>query len=179
MLQVNSPAPMFKGVALIGKEFREVSLSDYLTQGEKKGKWVVLFFYPLDFTALCPTEIKGFAHEYEEFKKRNTEVIGCSIDSHVCHKAWTEAPNGIGELPFPLLSDINKTFSKDYGVLLETKGFALRGTFIIDPNGIVQYMVIHNTNIGRSTDETIRVLDALQVGGLCPVNWKKGDKLIS
>ena len=178
MIQVKSPAPHFEATALVGKEFKPVKLTDYLSKGKTKGKWVVLFFYPLDFTFVCPTEIKGFASEYAEFKKRGAEVIGCSTDSKNCHKAWTEAKDGIGILPFPLLADITKVIARDYGVLLENDGFALRGTFIIDPDGILQYMVVHNTNVGRSTEETIRVLDAIQAGGLCAVNWHKGQKLL-
>ncbi len=178
MIQVKSPAPHFEAKALVGKDIKDVKLTDYLSKGKSKGKWVVLFFYPLDFTFVCPTEIKGFAHEYAEFKKRGAEVIGCSIDSQHVHKAWSQAKDGIGELPFPLLADITKTIARDYGVLLENDGFALRGTFIIDPDGILQYMVVHNTNVGRSTEETVRVLDALQAGGLCPVNWQKGQKLL-
>jgi peroxiredoxin 2/4 len=178
MIQVKSLAPLFEAQALVGKEFKKIALSDYLKKGTNKGKWVVLFFYPLDFTLVCPTEIKGFAAEYEEFTKRNCEVIGCSIDSIFSHKGWSEAKDGIGELPFPLMGDLTKTISRDYGVLLENDGFALRGTFIIDPDGILQYSVVHNTAVGRSTEETLRVIDALQSGGACPVNWKKGNKLL-
>ncbi len=178
MIEVKSPAPLFESNALIGKEIKKIKLTDYQDKGSKKGKWVVLFFYPLDFTLVCPTEIKGFAAEYDEFKKRNAEVIGCSIDSVYVHKAWSEAKDGIGELPFPLMSDLTKTISRDYGVLLENDGFALRGTFIIDPDGILQFSVVHNTNVGRSIDETLRVLDALQAGGACPINWHKGEKLL-
>ncbi|MDK9700309.1 MAG: peroxiredoxin [bacterium] len=176
MVQVASAAPLFEADALVGKEFKKIALADYLKKGSKKGKWVILFFYPLDFTFVCPTEIRGFADQYDDFKDRNCEVIGCSTDSKFSHKAWSEAKDGIGLLPFPLVADFNKVIARDYGVLLENAGFALRGTFIIDPDGILQYMVVHNTNVGRSTEETLRVLDALQAGGMCPVNWKKGQK---
>jgi len=151
------------------------SLEDY------KGKWLVLFFYPLDFTFVCPTEILAFNERYEEFKDLNCEILGVSTDSVYSHRAWIKTPreeNGLGELKYPLASDITKEVSRNYGVLIEEEGVALRGLFIIDPEGVVRYQVVHHNNIGRNVDETLRVLEALQAGGLCPANWKPGQALL-
>lgn len=171
---VQKPAPEFKGQAVVGKEFKEVKLSDY------KGKWVVLFFYPLDFTFVCPTEITAFSDAYDKFKELNTEVIGVSVDSHFTHLAWVNTPRkegGLGELRYPLLSDLSKNIARDYGVLLDS-GIALRGLFIINPEGVVQYTVVHDLGVGRSVDETLRVLAAFQqvkkTGEVCPANWSPG-----
>jgi alkyl hydroperoxide reductase subunit AhpC len=156
-----------------GKDFGKVSLSDY------KGKWLVLFFYPLDFTFVCPTEITGLSQAAEEFRKLNTEILGVSTDSIHSHRAWINTPvseNGLGQLNFPLASDITKKVASDYGVLIEEEGVALRGLFIIDPEGEIKYQVVNHNDVGRSVDETLRVLQALQSGGLCPMNWKPGDK---
>ncbi|MDP4181421.1 MAG: peroxiredoxin [Bacillota bacterium] len=158
-----------------GESFSNVSLSDY------KGKWLVFFFYPLDFTFVCPTEITAMSKRIEEFKKLGAEVLAASIDSKFSHKAWINAPvenGGLGKIKFPIASDITKNVSQKYGVLIEEEGIALRGLFIIDPNGIVKYSVVHDLGIGRSVDETLRVLQALQTGGLCPIDWKPGEALL-
>jgi peroxiredoxin 2/4 len=169
-LLVGKPAPQFELDGVMGSEFSKFALDNY------KGKWVVLFFYPLDFTFVCPTEITAFSQANEEFKKRGAEVLGCSIDSVHSHKAWIK--NGLGEIKFPLLSDLNHTASASYGVLNEEAGFAMRGTFIIDPEGVLRWQVIHDTGIGRNIEEVLRVLDALQAGGLCAANWTPGKPLI-
>lgn len=156
-----------------GEEFGRVSLDDY------KGKWLVLFFYPLDFTFVCPTEITAISDAAAQFKAMNAEILGVSVDSIHSHRAWINTPvdqNGLGKLNFPLASDITKQVSRDYGVLIEEEGIALRGLFIINPEGELQYQVVHHNNVGRSVEETHRVLEALQSGGLCPIGWKKGDK---
>lgn len=156
-----------------GVDFGKVSLSDY------KGKWLVLFFYPLDFTFVCPTEITALSENYDEFKKLNTEVLGVSTDSIHSHRAWINTPvdsNGLGKLNFPLGADLTKKVARDYGVLIEEEGIALRGLFIINPEGELKYQVVNHNDVGRSVEETFRVLEALQSGGLCPMNWKKGDK---
>lgn len=171
--QVGQKAPYFKmdstkDLAGLGEQ---ISLDDY------KGKWLVLFFYPLDFTFVCPTEILGFSDRLGEFKALNAEVVGVSTDSKFSHKAWLETPldkNGIAGCKYVLGADFTKQVAREYGVLIEDKGIALRGLFIIDPEGVLQYKVVHALNIGRSVDETLRVLQALQAGGLCPVNWKPG-----
>ncbi|MGF7046702.1 alkyl hydroperoxide reductase subunit AhpC [Paenibacillus sp. DS2015] len=156
-----------------GKDFSKVSLSDY------KGKWLVLFFYPLDFTFVCPTEITALSDAYDQFKSLDAEVLGASTDSIHSHKAWLTTPrdyNGLGNINFPLASDITKKVASDYGILIEEEGIALRGLFIIDPEGELKYQVVNHNDVGRSVEETIRVLQALQSGGLCAMNWKPGDK---
>jgi alkyl hydroperoxide reductase subunit AhpC len=172
---VGKQAPSFEMETALGNgtEFGKVSLSDY------KGKWLVLFFYPLDFTFVCPTEITGMSAAAAEFRDLKAEILGVSTDSIHSHRAWINTPvadNGLGELNFPLAADIHKTVARDYGVLIEEEGIALRGLFIINPEGELQYQVVNHNNVGRSVDETLRVLQALQSGGLCPMNWKPGDK---
>jgi len=150
-------------------------LSDY------QGKWLVMFFYPLDFTFVCPTEIKGFNSRLEDFRKAGAEILGVSVDSVYSHRAWInagQADGGLGGLNYPLASDITKQVARDYGVLAEEKGIALRGLFIIDPEGILRYQVISDLNVGRSVDETLRVLQAFQTGGLCPIDWHPGDRTL-
>ncbi|GAB6933644.1 peroxiredoxin [Calditerricola satsumensis] len=173
---VGKPAPDFEMEAVMPNgEFGKVKLSDY------KGKWLVLFFYPLDFTFVCPTEITALSDRYEDFKDLDCEIIGVSTDSKYSHKAWINTPrdaNGLGKLKYPLASDQLHTVSRDYGVYLEDQGVALRGLFIIDPEGIVRYQVVHDLNVGRDVDEVLRVLQALQTGGLCPANWKPGQETL-
>ncbi|HEU4962796.1 MAG TPA: peroxiredoxin [Bacilli bacterium] len=152
-----------------------VSLEDY------KGKWLVLFFYPLDFTFVCPTEITAMSDRAQEFTDLDAEILGVSIDSVHSHRAWIKTPreqNGLGELNYPLASDITKQVARDFDVLIEDEGIALRGLFIIDPEGVVQHATVNSLNVGRSVDETLRVLEALQTGGLCPANWKPGEKTL-
>jgi len=168
---VGCQAPQFKAQAYIDGQIKEISLSDY------KGKWVVLFFYPLDFTFVCPTEILEFSKKTEEFKKKNTQVISVSIDSAYSHKGWCEQ-GGLGKLNFPMASDLTHKISQDYGVLIEDKGISLRGTFIIDPEGKVRAATIHDLQVGRSVEETLRVLTAFQTGELCPVGWTPGQKTL-
>jgi len=169
-VQVGQPAPAFTSEALKGMEFTKISLAEY------KGKWLVLFFYPLDFTFVCPTEITAFSDAYDEFTKRKADILGCSVDSKHSHKAWVK--DGLGQIRFPLLSDLTHKVSEDYGVLDTNTGHSQRGTFIIDPDGLLRWMVVHDEDVGRSIEETLRVLDALQTGGKCSVNWRKGDALL-
>lgn len=174
---VGLPAPDFtmEAVKGDGQEFDWIRLSDY------KGKWLVLFFYPLDFTFVCPTEITGLSKRAEEFKTLNAEILGVSIDSVHSHKAWihTDTGNGgLGPVSYPIASDITKEVSRSYGVLIEEQGIALRGLFIIDPESKIRYAVIHDLNVGRSADETLRVLQALQSGGMCPIDWKPGENTL-
>jgi len=170
--QVQKPAPAFKAQGVVGGQFKEVSLADY------QGKYVVVYFYPLDFTFVCPTEIIAFSDRISEFKDINCEVIGISTDSHFSHLAWINQPRkqgGLGGLNYPLVSDFNKSISKDYGVLIEEAGIALRGLFIIDPTGVVRQMSINDLPVGRSVDETLRLIKAFQFveqhGEVCPANW--------
>lgn len=170
MAKVGEMAPEFTCEAYVAGDIKKVSLKDY------KGKWVVLFFYPLDFTFVCPTEIKSFANADATFKKLNTVVLGASTDSAHSHKAWFK--RDMPEVKFPVLADTSHALSRAYGVLIEEEGIALRGTFIIDPEGILKYAVISDLNVGRSVDETLRVVQALQTGGLCPAEWKPGQSTL-
>ena len=172
MLQVGQKAPDFAAQALMGDgSFKEVKLSDY------KGKWVVLFFYPLDFTFVCPTEIKSFNSHLDQFKKLGVEVLGASTDSVYSHKAWSEKE--LGKISFPILGDTNHSVSRSFGVLLEEKGIALRGTFIIDANGILKSAVVNDLPVGRSVEETLRTVQALQTGKLTGCEWKPGEKTLN
>ena len=174
---VTKQAPDFKATAVMGdNSFVEVELSNY------RGKYVVLFFYPLDFTFVCPSEIIAFNKKLDEFKSRNCEVIGVSVDSHFSHFAWKETKvenGGIGNIQFPLVADIKKEISRDYGVLFD-QSVALRGLFLIDKEGVIRHSVISDLPLGRSVDEALRMVDALQFtdehGEVCPANWKKGDE---
>ena len=171
MLKLNQPAPEFKIPSYQKKlkdSYKEVGLKDY------KGKWVILFFYPRDFTFVCPTEIRGFAKHHDEFKKSDAEILAASTDSVHSHRAWFE--KDLNEVEFPVLADTNHSLSRAYEVLNEDNGEAERGTFIIDPKGLLRYVVISDSNVGRSVDETLRVLKALQTGGLCPIDWEPGQK---
>ena len=170
--QVGQKAPDFQGQAVMPNgEFKEIKLSDY------KGKWVVLFFYPLDFTFVCPTEIKAFNEKYDEFTKMKAEVITCSTDSKFSHKAWQES--GLGKLKFPHLEDNSHQISRAYGVLIEDKGFALRGTFVIDPDGNLKHATINDTAVGRNVEETIRTLAAFETGKLTGCGWTPGQKTLN
>src|SRR5215813_13510634 len=154
---VTQKAPDFKATAVVNKEFKDVSLNDY------KGKWVVLFFYPLDFTFVCPTEITAFSDRIDEFRKLGCEVLGVSVDSKYSHLQWINTDRkqgGLGELRYPLISDITKSIGRDYGVLVEDEGASLRGLFLINPEQIVKYQVVHDNSVGRNVDETLRVLQA-------------------
>lgn len=173
---VQKAAPDFKAEALVGKAFKNVSLADY------KGKWLVLFFYPLDFTFVCPTEITAFSDRVDEFKKLGAEIVGCSVDSKFSHLAWANTPRkegGLGEIKYPILADITKKIARDYGVLVDD-AIALRGLFLINPKGSVAYSVVHDLGVGRSVDETLRVIAAFQqvekTGEVCPANWSAGKK---
>ena len=175
---VTKEAPDFKATAVMpDNTFTEdFKLSDY------RGKYVVLFFYPLDFTFVCPTEIIAFDRKLDEFKARDCEVVGVSIDSHFSHWAWKNTPvdkGGIGNVRYPLVADITKQISRSYGVLFEDS-VALRGLFLIDKNGVVRHAVVNDLPLGRNVDEAIRMVDALRYvekhGEVCPANWKDGEE---
>ena len=169
--EVGSPAPPFTLEGVLNQEFKNISLSDY------RGKWVVLFFYPGDFTFVCPTEIRGFNKALAGFNAANAALLAVSVDSKYSHLAWIKS-GALDKLEYPLLSDFSKQTARAYGVLDEQNSTARRGLFIIDPNGVIQYRVVHSDKVGRSVDETLRVLKALQTEELCPINWKPGDKTI-
>lgn len=172
---VTNEAPDFAAQAVMpDNTFAELSLSSH------RGKYVVLFFYPLDFTFVCPSEIIAFDKALDQFKERNAEVIGVSVDSHFTHVAWKNTPRnegGIGNVQYPLVADLNKNIARDYGVLFNDS-IALRGLFLIDKEGIVRHALVNDLPLGRNVDEALRVLDALQYteehGEVCPANWEKG-----
>ena len=171
MIHLGKPAPQFDNVMSYHKgEFHRISLKDY------SGKWVVLFFYPRDFTFICPTEIRGFAQLEAEFKKANAEILAVSTDSAWSHKAWFE--RDLAEVAFPILADTTHALAQAYDVYDDGEGLAERGLFIIDPEGIVKYALVSAGSVGRSVEETVRVLKALQTGELCPLNWKPGEKTL-
>ncbi len=169
MIQIGKPAPDFTAQAVVDGQIKEVSLRDY------RGKWVVLFFYPLDFTFVCPTEIQGFNEKFNEFEKINAKVLGASVDSVYSHLDWMK---DLGQLRFPLVSDITKRISRDYGILMEEKGISFRGAFIIDPDGVLRSYVVNDLSVGRNVEEILRILQAFQTGELCPVGWKPGEKTL-
>ncbi len=174
--QVGQPAPDFSAPAAFPGEaanspIQMVRLADYA------GRWLVFFWYPLDFTFVCPTEITALSDRAGEFEGLDTDILGASTDSVYSHRVWMgmgRERQGVEGLRFPLLSDKTGRIARDYGVLLEDEGVALRGLFVIDPEGVIQYSVTHNLNVGRSVDETLRVLEAIQSGGLCGSDWKPG-----
>jgi peroxiredoxin (alkyl hydroperoxide reductase subunit C) len=175
--KVGQPAPEFNmpSTKNIEKLNENVELNDY------KGRWLVLLFYPLDFTFVCPTELTAFSDRYDDFEGIGAAVIGVSTDSVHSHRAWLKTPRdkgGVEGLRYPLASDITKSVARDYGVLIEDKGVALRGLFVIDPEGTLRYAVIHDLNVGRSADETLRVIQALQTGGLCQADWRPGQETL-
>ncbi|MFO0906341.1 MAG: peroxiredoxin [Pirellulales bacterium] len=176
---VTQPAPAFKAQAVMPDgSFKEVSLADY------RGKYVIVFFYPLDFTFVCPTEIIAFSDAAAEFEKLNVQLLGVSIDSHFSHLAWRNVPRtegGLGQINYPLVADLKKQIAQDFGVLLPA-GIALRGLFLIDRDGIVRHAVVNDLPLGRSVGEAIRMVQALQHfeqhGEVCPANWQSGARTI-
>lgn len=174
---VTQEAPDFTAQAVMGDNtFEEVQLSSY------RGKYVVLFFYPLDFTFVCPSEIIAFDTALDKFRAKNAEVIGVSVDSHFTHLAWKNTPRdqgGIGDINYPLVADLDKNISREYGIL-SGESVALRGLFLIDKEGVVRHELVNDLGLGRSVDEAIRMLDALQFseehGEVCPANWHEGDE---
>jgi alkyl hydroperoxide reductase subunit AhpC len=172
MLKIGDKAPQFEEMAYVNGEMKKIRLADY------SGKWVVLFFYPLDFTFICPTEIEGFAKLHKDFEKLGAVVIGASTDSQYSHKAWFERDDRLRGIPYPVLADTAHRVSRSFGVLVEELGVAARGTFIIDPKGVIRHMAISDLSVGRSVKETLRTLQAFQTGELCPVEWTPGQKTL-
>lgn len=177
MPKLQKPAPQFQGTAVVNGVFKDISLADY------KGKYVVLFFYPLDFTFVCPTEIIAFSDRAAEFRNIGCEMIACSTDSQYTHLAWINTPRkqgGLGEMDIPLLADKSMKIARDYGVLDEETGIPFRGLFIIDKNQNLRQMTINDLPVGRNVDETLRLVQAFQFtdehGEVCPANWKPGQK---
>ncbi|MEO1593332.1 MAG: peroxiredoxin [Cyanobacteria bacterium J06632_22] len=176
-VQVGQVAPDFTATAVVDQAFKTIKLSDY------RGQYVVLFFYPLDFTFVCPTEVIAFSDRNDAFTSLNTQILGVSVDSEFSHLAWIQTDRklgGVGEITFPLISDIKKDIGTAYNVLDPEVGITLRGLFVIDPEGIVQHISVNNFSFGRSIDETLRLLQAIQhvqshPNEVCPVEWQPGD----
>lgn len=171
MIHIGKPAPEFNHVMAYHKgEFKKISLSDY------KGRWLVLFFYPRDFTFICPTELKGFASMEGDYAKLDCDIVAASTDSEWSHKNWFE--RDLPEVEYPVIADTTQVISRRYGILNEDDGSSERGLFIIDPEGIVRYVVISSGSVGRSVKETLRVLKAIQSGELCPIEWEEGEETL-
>ncbi|GBU07638.1 alkyl hydroperoxide reductase [Bacteroidales bacterium] len=178
VLSVGSKFPAFEKEAVvsieIGKEFEKISNSLY----EKSGKWMVMFWWPMDFTFVCPTEIAAFGDKFSDFEKLNTVLVGASTDTKFVHLAWRNSHPALKNLPFPMLADGSKSLAEELGILLADEKIAYRVTYIVDPKGIVRHVSVNDLSVGRNVDEIIRILEALQTDQLTPCNWKKGDKTL-
>ena len=177
MLKINNPAPEFTAEAFVNNEIKKISLSDY------RGKWIILFFYPADFTFVCPTELGELADRYNEFKEQGAEIISVSTDTVFVHKAWHDTSPLIKKINYPMLADPTHNICIGYGTYIDEEGISLRATFLIDPDGIIKAFEFHDNNIGRSSEELIRKLQAAKFvsenkGNVCPMNWKPGHKAL-
>jgi lipoyl-dependent peroxiredoxin subunit C len=176
MLTVGEKFPNFKLNAVVSlekeKEFKEITESTHL------GKWQVIFFWPMDFTFICPTEIAEFGKRNKDFVDRDAQVLGASTDTHFVHLAWRNNHSDLMSLPYPMLADTKRELSSSLGILHKEEGVALRATYIVDPEGVIRWVTVNDLSVGRNVDETLRVLDALQTDELCPCNWKKGEKTL-
>jgi lipoyl-dependent peroxiredoxin subunit C len=176
MLTIGEKFPNFKLNAVVslekGKEFQEV------TESTHRGKWQVIFFWPMDFTFICPTEIAEFGKRNRDFADRDAQVLGASTDTHFVHLAWRNDHPDLKNLPYPMLADTKRELSSALGILHKEEGVALRATYIVDPDGVIRWVTVNDLSVGRNVDETLRVLDALQTDELCPCNWKKGEKTL-
>ena len=174
MLTIGEKFPNFKLNAVVslekGKEFQEI------TERTHRGKWQVIFFWPMDFTFICPTEIAEFGKHNKDFLDRDAQVLGASTDTHFVHLAWRNEHPDLKNLPYPMLADTKRELSSALGILHKEAGVALRATYIVDPEGVIRWVTVNDLSVGRNVDETLRVLDALQTDELCPCNWKKGEK---
>jgi peroxiredoxin (alkyl hydroperoxide reductase subunit C) len=177
MLTVGDRFPTFRMQAVVstekGKEFQEISSEDF------GGKWKVVFFWPKDFTFVCPTEIAAFGRKNPDFADRDAQVLGASIDSEYVHLAWRKDHPDLRTLPFPMLADIKRELSSALGILHREAGVPLRATFVVDPGGVIRFASVNDLDVGRNVDEVLRVLDALQTDELCPCNWTKGEATLS
>ena len=176
-IEINKPAPAFTQEAFVNNDVKKISLSDY------KGKWVVLFFYPADFTFVCPTELGELADNYEKLQNMNVEIISVSTDTAFVHKAWLDNSPTIKKIKFPMLADPTGRVCRDYGTMIPEEGLSLRGTFLIDPDGVLKAYELHDNSIGRSSEELIRKIQAAQFvkehgGQVCPMNWKPGKETL-
>ena len=176
MLTIGDKFPSFTLTASVGrdpgKEFETI------TSESHPGKWSVIFFWPMDFTFVCPTEIAAFGKRERDFRDRETQILGLSTDTQFVHLAWRKSHPDLKELPYPMLADTKRELSTALGILHKEEGVPLRATFIVDPHGIIRWASVNDLKVGRSVDEVLRVLDALQTEELCPCNWKKGEKTL-
>ena len=176
MLTVGDKFPEFELQAAVslekGKEFQEITNRTYA------GKWQVVFFWPMDFTFICPTEIAEFGKRYRDFIDREAQVLGASTDTHFVHLAWRHQHSDLKNLPYPMLADTKRELATALGILDKNEGVALRATFIVDPDGIIRWVSVNDLSVGRNVEETLRVLDALQTDELCPCNWRKGEETL-
>ncbi|HZH03148.1 MAG TPA: peroxiredoxin [Myxococcaceae bacterium] len=176
MLTIGDKLPQFKLQAAVslekGKEFKEITDKTYA------GKWQVVFFWPMDFTFICPTEIAEFGRRNNDFKDRDAQILGASTDTHFVHLAWRQNHPDLKNLPFPMLADTKRELSSAFGVLHKQDGVALRATFIVDPEGVIRWASVNDLSVGRNVDEVLRTLDALQTDELCPCNWKQGEETL-
>jgi peroxiredoxin (alkyl hydroperoxide reductase subunit C) len=177
LVKINDKAPDFTEDAFVGDEIKKLSLADY------KGKWVVLFFYPADFTFVCPTELGDLADNHEKFRALGAEIVSVSTDTAFVHKVWHDSSETIKKIRFPMLADPAWRVSRSYGTLIDEEGLALRATFLIDPDGVIKAFEFHNNDIGRNTDELLRKLQAAKFvrenkGNVCPMNWRPGAKTL-
>ncbi|HKJ82282.1 MAG TPA: peroxiredoxin [Ignavibacteriaceae bacterium] len=179
MISLRKQFPEFKKTAVVsleaGKEFKTITSEDY----KAEGKWMIMFWYPKDFTFVCPTEIATFNKNFDEFAKRNTILYGASTDSEFVHLAWRNNHNDLRDLKFPLIADTSKSLADELGILEADEKVAYRATFIVDPEGIIRWISVNDLNVGRNVDEVLRILDGLQNGGLIPCNWEPGQDVIS
>lgn len=181
MLGVGENFPQFNLKAVDGKPFKDITIDNVFVDIDEKsykGKWLVVFFYPKDFTFVCPTEIAAFGDLVEEFSDRDTQVLTGSTDSEFVHWAWRKHQDELRDLPFPMLADVKRELTSALGILDKNEGVAQRATFIVDPDGIIRHVSVNDLSVGRNPKETLRILDALQTDELCPCNWSKGDETI-
>ncbi len=176
MLSVKSKFPQFSGKAVIGSDAKTAFID--INNDTYKGKWLVMFFWPKDFTFVCPTEIAEFGKLNEQFNDRDAQLIGASVDSECVHLAWKNQKEELKDLPFPMFADVKRELSQSLGIIDEDEGVAQRATFIIDPEGVIRFAYVTDLSVGRNPSEVLRVLDALQTDELCPCNWKKGEDVI-
>lgn len=179
LINIGSKFPQFKKLATVslekGKEFEEVS-SDYFDNDDNV--WTVMFWWPKDFTFVCPTEIAEFNNNFDEFRDRDARLLGASTDSEFVHLAWRKNHEDLHDLKFPMIADTSKSLAEELGILEQNEKVALRATFIIDPDGIIRWVQVNDLNVGRNVNEVVRVLDALQTDELCPCNWEKGEETL-
>lgn len=177
MLTVGDRFPEFKAKATVSNDLENAFID--ITHESYRGKWKIVFFYPKDFTFVCPTEIAGFGKLHDEFADRDAQIIGASVDSEFVHMAWRQQKEELSKLPFPLLADTNRRLSTALGILDEDEGVARRATFIVDPDNVIRFSMVTDMNVGRNPDEVLRVLDALQTDELCPCNWHEGESTLN